>query len=214
MSNISMQKVDTSDIKRVIHLRVATKPGQYNLKALSAFLNQRVAELAKQEHVEKLSVYTIAERSNGLISQSTVHNILNLGVSVGGQRITTSVSPRTIQGFSVALKIPEQTLQDVMLGRYEPSGAAPPTRTVDLTVKLEDPLRELLEADAKRSLRTVEDQVNAIFKTYFKLQDVNITAISPADVPPQNAQIVGELDAAQVNKIIERKNKKSRRQSA
>lgn len=184
--------------------------GLTNVQKLSAFLKQRKEQLEAQDGI-RLSSYALANRTQGLVSHSTINSLLNLK-SAGGSRITKSVEPNTIKGLAIALRLPEETLQDILFGRYQPPVAkdCPAPRLVSVTVQIDDTVKRFLEADAERCERTLEAQVSAILKQYAKIANVNITEMSPLapDQVQGNAVIIGEIEGDELNSLIDQRGKK------
>ena len=220
-SNMSYKLYDTTNSIHAIQSTVMssnnnndkktrTEGDLTNVEKLSLFLRKRREQLEAQEGI-RLSSYALANRTKGLVSHSTINSLLNLN-SAGGSRITKSVEPDTIKGLAIALRIPEETLQDILFGRYQPPVAkdCPAPRLVTVSVQIDDTVKRFLEQDAERCERTLEAQVSAILKQYSKIANVNINDVSPLlpDHVQGNAVIIREIEDAELKSLMDQRGKK------
>lgn len=120
---------------------------------------------------QRLSTYALAEKASALgdefkVSHSTVHNLIS--------EKWKFVQPTTIRAVARGLGVREEVLLDIARGKT----AEAPAVLEGRSIVLPDTLWEVLEKDARRCRRSVEQQVEAILSVYFFGDaDVNIKEV-------------------------------------
>lgn len=126
------------------------------------------------------SLREAARRSGGYLSHATLFNIMAGRVN--------SIDDRTFEGLARCFATTRRAIQDVWEGRTDGSIQS---ETQQMEIRFRLPVLELLNQDAIRCGRSLTEQLDAILVTYFRLQDVNITAIPelPAGILPALAPV-------------------------
>lgn len=123
----------------------------------------------------------IAEKSGGLVTQGTVHNILN--------RTYKSVNESSVRGLAKAFQITEQALWDIVNGVTDTHTPSYESRPLPLPAAL----WRMLDADSARCRRpNWKDHLEALLLAYFG-SDVNIDAERLIELRKGDALII-QLD--------------------